>query len=69
MDTTEHLRALGEETLYMEGIYLDLKIEKELCGDNFQKNSLLNEAEALWREIDAEYHGFLRSLQNSIQAA
>jgi hypothetical protein len=69
MDTTEHLRALGEETLKMETIYLDLKIEKELCGDKFEKTSLLNEAEALWKEINAEYHGFLHFLQDSIQAA
>ncbi|HEX8377238.1 MAG TPA: hypothetical protein VF602_05425 [Pedobacter sp.] len=69
MDATDHLRALGEETLNIETIYLDLKIEKELSGDTFHKDSLLNEAEALWKEIDAEYHAFLHFLQSGIKAA
>ena len=65
MDTTEHLRALGEETLYMENIYLNLKIEKALAGDKFDKESLLSSAESLWKEIDNEYYNFLNFLLNN----
>ena len=65
MDTTKHLQTLGEETLYLENIYLDLKIEKALQGDDFTKENLLREAEALWKEIDAEYFEFLTFLQNN----
>lgn len=65
MNTTEHLRQLGEETLYMETIYLNLKIEKALRGDDFTRHALLKEAETLWKDIDAEYYNFLSFLQNN----
>ena len=65
MDTTEHLRLLGEETLYIETVYLNLKIEKALKGDDFTRDNLLEEAEALWKEIDSEYYSFLTFLQNN----
>ncbi|MBC8054626.1 MAG: hypothetical protein H7Y13_16325 [Sphingobacteriaceae bacterium] len=65
METTEHLRLLGEETLYIETIYLDLKIAKALQGDDFEREDLLNEAEALWKAIDAEYFSFLTFLHNN----
>lgn len=65
METTEHLQKLGEETLYLETIYLNLKIEKALQGDEFSKDELLAEAESLWKEIDTEYFDFLTFLQNN----
>lgn len=65
METTEHLQKLGEETLYLETIYLNLKIEKALLGDEFTKDELLAEAESLWKEIDTEYFDFLTFLQNN----
>ena len=63
MDTTEHLRALGEETLYIETIYLSLKIEKALRAENFNREHLLKEAEYLWKSVNTEYHSFLNFLQ------
>jgi len=63
MNTTLHLQALGAETLYMESLYLNLKIEKALEGENFLRENLLAEAEALWKDINKEYHLFLDFLQ------
>ena len=65
MITTEHLQALGKEALYIETVYLNLKIEKALKGDDFTREAFLAEAECLWHEINTEYHGFLNYLQTS----
>ncbi|MBC7914467.1 MAG: hypothetical protein H7Y07_10135 [Pyrinomonadaceae bacterium] len=65
MKNTEHLQALGQETLYIESIYLDLKIEEALAGNDFGKSDLLLEAEKLWKDINAEYYNFLNFLQNN----
>jgi hypothetical protein len=70
MDNTSLLKVLGEETLYLENIYLNLKIEKALEGDNFSRENLLDEAENLWRQAETEYRGFLQYLlDHHIQAA
>jgi hypothetical protein len=69
MDTTDILKALGQETLYIETIYLNLKIERALKGDEFTREHLFQEAEHLWREIDTEYYSFLNYLQNNHQQA
>ena len=69
MDTTQHLALLGEETINAEMLYLSLKVEKALAGENFMREQLLSEAESLWKEIDNEYHTFLSFLQTSSGAA
>ena len=62
MDNTELLKVLGEETLYLENIYLNLKIEKALEGEAFERDALLYEAESLWRQAETEYRGFMKFL-------
>lgn len=69
MDSTEHLKALGEEALYIEMLYLNLKIEKALMGVRFRKQRLLCEAEKLWRDINTEYYSFLSYLQQKSKRA
>lgn len=63
METTQHLQALGEEALTIESLYLNLKIEKALSGENFLHENLLAEAEILWKEINSEYYSFLDFVQ------
>jgi len=63
METTKILKAIGEETIKIESLYLNLKIEKALKGDEFKRENQLAEAEILWREADSEYYGLLSFLQ------
>lgn len=63
METIQHLAALGKEILSVEEIYLDLKIEKTLNGEEFDKELELAEAENLWKEINQEYLTFINYLQ------
>lgn len=64
MKNTTHLRNLGDEALKIESIYLNLKIEKALTGDQFRHDALLAEAEKLWKDINEEYYSFLGFLQS-----
>ena len=63
MDTIEHLKALGQEILRIESLYLSLKIEKALIGTGFKRERELLIAESLFTEITNEYHSFLGFLQ------
>ena len=69
METIQHLAALGKEILSVEEIYLDLKIEKALSGEEFDKEPELAEAEVLWKEINQEYVTFIDYLQNNKRTA
>jgi hypothetical protein len=69
MDTTKLLLDLGEEAIKIEGILLDLKIEKALSPEAFDKEEQLLEAEYLWKEASKAYFEFLNHLQNSKLAA
>lgn len=64
METTQHLRNLGEEVIRVESLYLSLKISKALSGDRFLKERELLEAEELWKDINKEYYSFLAFLQS-----
>lgn len=63
MEAIQHLKRLGDEAINMESIYLSLKIEKALKGTYFKRESLLAQAEYLWKEIRSEYYNFLDFLQ------
>ncbi|WP_207533319.1 hypothetical protein [Desertivirga arenae] len=63
MDFTGHLLALGEEKLKVEIMYLQLRIEKALKAELFNKERLLNEAKELLDDISTEYFTFLAALQ------
>jgi hypothetical protein len=65
MDAIQHLKTLGKELLYIESVYLNLKIEKALSGKDFVKDKLLNDAETLWQEANKEYFKFLGLLKKS----
>ena len=69
MDATKHLLALGEEAILIECIYLQLKIEKALSGEDFAREVELTEAESLWKGITHEYYDFLSLLQDHRIAA
>lgn len=64
MDAIGHLQDLGDEILNIEAIYLSLKIEKALSGQDFLRDKELGAAEYLFKEITAEYHNFLGFLQS-----
>ncbi|WP_207426361.1 hypothetical protein [Pedobacter sp. SYSU D00535] len=63
MDSIAILRALGEETIKIESLFLELKIEKALKGVDFCRQAPLTEAENLWQLANAEYYSFLDFLQ------